>query len=129
MTDVRDEVASATATEPRAEPRGDFIWYELITSDIAGEPVVLVNDKIVEKLFLGEEAIGKEVRLNGEVFRVIGVYHPIPNAFDPEANVEGGTKYLRELLERYNFDIVKALAAYNAGPQRVEKFGGILYFT
>ena len=36
MTDVRDEVANATATETRAEPRGDFIWYELITSDIAG---------------------------------------------------------------------------------------------
>jgi len=49
----------------------------------------------------------------------------VPNAFDPQANVEGGTKYLRELLERYNFDVVKALAAYNAGPQRVEKFGGV----
>jgi hypothetical protein len=49
----------------------------------------------------------------------------VPNAFDPQANVEGGTKYLRELLERYNFDLVKALAAYNAGPQRVERFGGI----
>lgn len=49
----------------------------------------------------------------------------VPNAFDPQANVEGGTKYLRELLERYNFDIVKALAAYNAGPQRVEQFGGV----
>lgn len=49
----------------------------------------------------------------------------VPNAFDPQANIEGGTKYLRELLERYNFDLVKALAAYNAGPQRVEKFGGI----
>lgn len=49
----------------------------------------------------------------------------VPNAFDPKANVEGGTKYLRELLERYNFDIVKALAAYNAGPQRVEQFGGV----
>lgn len=49
----------------------------------------------------------------------------VPNAFDPQANVEGGTKYLRELLERYNFDLVKALAAYNAGPQRVEQFGGI----
>ncbi len=49
----------------------------------------------------------------------------VPNAFDPEANVEGGTKYLRELLERYNFDLVKALAAYNAGPQRVEQFGGV----
>ena len=49
----------------------------------------------------------------------------VPNAFDPQANVEGGTRYLRELLERYNFDLVKALAAYNAGPQRVEKFGGV----
>ncbi|HYM74607.1 MAG TPA: lytic transglycosylase domain-containing protein [Candidatus Dormibacteraeota bacterium] len=49
----------------------------------------------------------------------------VPNTFDPQANVEGGTKYLRELLERYNFDLVKALAAYNAGPQRVEQFGGV----
>jgi soluble lytic murein transglycosylase-like protein len=49
----------------------------------------------------------------------------VPNAFDPQANVDGGTRYLRELLERYNFDLVKALAAYNAGPQRVERFGGV----
>ena len=49
----------------------------------------------------------------------------VANAFDPGANVEGGTKYLRELLERYNFDLIKALAAYNAGPQRVEQFHGV----
>ncbi|MGZ4901134.1 MAG: lytic transglycosylase domain-containing protein [Candidatus Angelobacter sp.] len=49
----------------------------------------------------------------------------VPDAFDPQANVEGGTKYLRELLELYNFDLVKALAAYNAGPQRVEQFKGV----
>jgi hypothetical protein len=49
----------------------------------------------------------------------------VQNAFDPEANVNGGTRYLRELLERYNFDLVRALAAYNAGPQRVEHFGGV----
>lgn len=49
----------------------------------------------------------------------------VRNAFDPQANVEGGTKYLRELLEKYNFDLVKALAAYNAGPQKVERFGGV----
>lgn len=49
----------------------------------------------------------------------------VPNAYDPQANVDGGTKYLRELLERYNFDLVKALAAYNAGPHRVERFGGV----
>src|SRR5579862_4613350 len=49
----------------------------------------------------------------------------VQNPFDPQANVEGGTKYLRELLEKYNFDLVKALAAYNAGPQKVERFGGV----
>src|ERR1700680_2824969 len=46
----------------------------------------------------------------------------VGNAFDAQANVEGGTRYLRELLERYNFDLVKALAAYNAGPRRGERF-------
>jgi hypothetical protein len=49
----------------------------------------------------------------------------VHNAFDPEANVEAGTRYLRELLERYNFDLIKALAAYNAGPQRVEQYNGV----
>lgn len=49
----------------------------------------------------------------------------ISNAFDPRANVEGGTRYLSELLERYNFDVIKALAAYNAGPQRVQQYGGV----
>ncbi len=49
----------------------------------------------------------------------------VANAFDPKSNVEGGTRYLRELLERYNFDLVKALAAYNAGPHRVEQYRGV----
>jgi soluble lytic murein transglycosylase-like protein len=49
----------------------------------------------------------------------------VNDAFDPQANVEGGSHYLRELLERYNFDLVKALAAYNAGPERVEQYQGV----
>jgi hypothetical protein len=49
----------------------------------------------------------------------------VNDAFDPQANVTGGSRYLRELLERYNFDLVKALAAYNAGPQRVEQYRGV----
>lgn len=49
----------------------------------------------------------------------------VSNIFDPQANVTGGSRYLRELLERYNFDLLKALAAYNAGPERVEQYRGI----
>ena len=49
----------------------------------------------------------------------------VNNAFDPQDNVQGGSRYLRELLERYNFDLVKALAAYNAGPERVEQYNGV----
>ena len=49
----------------------------------------------------------------------------VPNAMDPGANVDGGTRYLRALLEYYNFDLIKALAAYNAGPQRVNQYRGV----
>ena len=49
----------------------------------------------------------------------------VRNAFDPHDNVEGGTAYLRQLLEQNNFDLIKALAAYNAGPHRVQRYRGI----
>ena len=47
------------------------------------------------------------------------------NPDDPLANLEGGARYLRMQLDAFNGDIEKALAAYNAGPARVEAAGGI----
>jgi soluble lytic murein transglycosylase-like protein len=49
----------------------------------------------------------------------------VVDAFDPETNVEAGTRYLRMLLERYQNDLVRALAAYNAGPERVRQHNGV----
>ena len=47
------------------------------------------------------------------------------DADDPHANLEGGARYLREQLDRFGGDLEKALAAYNAGPGRVIRAGGI----
>jgi soluble lytic murein transglycosylase-like protein len=49
----------------------------------------------------------------------------VRDAYDPAQNVAGGTRYLRGLLDRFNGDQKLAIAAYNAGPNAVEKYGGV----
>ncbi len=49
----------------------------------------------------------------------------VQNIFDPQENIDAGTHYLRDLLARYNNDLVLTLAAYNAGPERVQQFGRV----
>ena len=49
----------------------------------------------------------------------------VKNPFNPIENIEGGAKYLSRLAKQFNGDIQLALAAYNAGPGNVQKYGGI----
>jgi len=49
----------------------------------------------------------------------------VKDTLAPDENIEGGTRYLRDLLVLYNNDMAKALAAYNAGPQRVAQYNGV----
>jgi soluble lytic murein transglycosylase-like protein len=49
----------------------------------------------------------------------------VSNSFDPQDNVEGGVKYLRFLLDTFRGDVSLAVAAYNAGLNKVAKYGGI----
>ncbi|MDB5099097.1 MAG: hypothetical protein JWM80_3518 [Cyanobacteria bacterium RYN_339] len=49
----------------------------------------------------------------------------VTNAYDPRQNVEGGVKYLKQLMDQFHGDLTKTVAAYNAGPGAVQKYGGV----
>ena len=53
--------------------------------------------------------------------RELGLADP----FDARRNLAAGAKYLKQLLTRYGGDVARALAAYNAGPARVDQAGGV----
>jgi hypothetical protein len=65
------------------------------------------------------------MQLMPETAGMLGVDDP----FDPVQNLEGGIKYLSQLSDKYQGDLVKALAAYNAGPGRVDSYGGVPPFA
>lgn len=49
----------------------------------------------------------------------------VSDPFDPVENIEGGVKYIKELMDTFRGNVVHAVAAYNAGPAAVQKYGGI----
>ena len=49
----------------------------------------------------------------------------VTNPFDPAQSIEGGARYLKQQLDHFGGDVARALAAYNAGPGAVQRYGGV----
>jgi soluble lytic murein transglycosylase-like protein len=116
-----------TAPEPRELPALPHSALELAdaAADRYGLPRNLVRSVMAAESALVAEAISPKgaiglMQLMPETARELGV-----DPHDPAQNVDGGARYLRDLLIRYDGGLRHALAAYNAGPAAVDRYHGI----
>jgi hypothetical protein len=101
-------------------PFADFIAASAVTHGVAAELVASVI--AVESNFNPNAVSMKSARGLMQLMPKTAARFGVKNVFDPEQNIDAGTHYLKELLRRYNGDLRLTLAAYNAGPDRVEQY-------
>jgi soluble lytic murein transglycosylase-like protein len=102
-----DRIVSAAAERHKIDPA---LVKAVISTESGWNPQAVSN----------KGAVGLMQLIPGTAQR-----YGVGNPFDPAQNVEGGTTYLKWLLDRYNGDLTKSLAAYNAGERSVDRSGGV----
>jgi hypothetical protein len=116
---------SPTATTPALESR-DFRTFVNAASDRHQVDADLINSVIkAESDFNPRARSPKGAQGLMQLMPATASSLGVKEAYEPATNIDAGTRYLRELLLRYNDDIAKALAAYNAGPYRVTQYHGV----
>jgi len=101
-------------------PFANFIAGSAQTHGVAPELVASVI--AVESNFNPNAVSLKSARGLMQLMPKTATRFGVTNVFDPRQNIDAGTRYLKELLLRYNGDLPTTLAAYNAGPQRIGLF-------
>jgi soluble lytic murein transglycosylase-like protein len=121
------QIVSPCPSGPRKPP--GFQRYGSFVLDAARRHEIdphLVNAVINQESGFQPNAVSKAgavglMQLMPDTAKSLGVKDP----FNPQQNIEGGTTLLRGLLDRYHGQLDLALAAYNAGPGAVDKYGGV----
>ena len=95
-------------------------------SDLYGVDKILIKAIIMVESCFDRYAVSRVgakglMQLMPNTADLMGVY----NVFNAKDNIKGGTRYFRQMLELFEYDVELALAAYNAGPKAVQKYKGI----
>jgi soluble lytic murein transglycosylase-like protein len=103
--------------------------YDDIVVDVAQKlrvPVELVHSIIKAESNYDTWAISAKGALGlMQLMPITATQYKVMNVFDPRQNIEGGVKYLVDLIKLYDGDTRRVLAAYNAGQEAIKKYGGI----
>src|SRR5579864_2388197 len=135
----------SVAKTPRAVPKKASPQIELPPGVDSAPPLQNLVDRIAERHDVDRDLVHSVILVESNYNPLavsskgaLGLMQLIPstarrfgvsNSFDPGANVDGGVRYLKYLLDRYNGDRRLVLAAYNAGETAVQHYGGVPPFA
>jgi soluble lytic murein transglycosylase-like protein len=119
---------AAGPADPRLVHRRRELFAPLVlaAADAHGLPVALLQAIIEVESNFNAAAVSPQGALGlMQLMPQTARYLQVRDARDPAANIDGGARYLKELLARFGNDLPLALAAYNAGPSAVQRSGAI----
>jgi hypothetical protein len=113
--------------EPSTGPLTDKTPFQKLIHDAAArynlDPTLIHSVIAIESNFDPKAVSRKNARGLMQLMPRTAELMGVKDSFDPGQNIDGGSHYLSDLLKKYKNDIILALAAYNAGPDSVDKYG------
>ncbi|HEX8836009.1 MAG TPA: lytic transglycosylase domain-containing protein [Candidatus Acidoferrum sp.] len=113
----------APPSAPSAPPYRELVSAAALRFGVDAELISSVME--VESHFDAKAISPKNARGLMQLLPETAARLGVKDIFDPQQNIDAGTRYLKELLQLYNNNLTLALAAYNAGPEKVQKYGNV----